>query len=79
MKSQLKKLEPKIVEETKEKVEAEIFPPPTPSEEEFKAELRAEWESKMQEMLKNEQMGLSQTINEFEEKMEEVFCALKIN
>ena len=79
MKSQLKQLEPKIVEETKEKVEAEIFPPPPPSEEEFKTELRTEWESTMREMLRNGQIESTQTIQEFEEKMEEVlFCTLQI-
>lgn len=56
MKSQLQRLEPKLVEETKEKVESEIFPPPPPSDDEYRNELSAEWQEKMNEILKGERV-----------------------
>jgi hypothetical protein len=78
MKSQLQQLEPKIVEETKEKVEAEIFPPPPISEEELKEGLRAELEVKIREMLKNERTEEQLKLQKFGGKLEQVSEQIKL-
>lgn len=72
MKSQLQRLEPKLVEETKEKVEAEIFPPPPPSDDEFRQELRTEWESKMREILHQQQTAQKHKMASMEQQLDEV-------
>lgn len=72
MKSQLQRLEPKLVEETKEKVESEIFPPPPPSDDEYRNELSAEWQEKMNEILKGERVKQHQNTLSLMQQMDGV-------
>lgn len=72
MKSQLQKMEPKLVKEAKEKVEADILPPPPQSDEQFKEEMMGEMEGKMQELMEKERIGQENKLEYFEGQIDEV-------